>query len=46
MPPRYEVCFVMWHRHDDVKHYLAEGWEPFAVTQDEDGATPWLRREV
>jgi hypothetical protein len=23
---------------------LADGWEPFAVTEQEDGASLWLRR--
>jgi hypothetical protein len=33
-------------RDPPLNSYLADGWEPFAVTEVEDGATVWLRRAV
>jgi len=35
-----------WAATERLDSYLAEGWEPFAVTETEDGATVWLRRSA
>jgi len=40
----WEVTFAMWHKGYEIGGYLREGWEPFAVTESDDGATVWLRR--
>ncbi len=42
--PTWELRAVFWHQHEERADLELAGWEPFAVTADEDGATVWLRR--
>ena len=35
-----------WADKQRLNTLLADSWEPFAVTEIEDGASVWLRREA
>lgn len=39
----WAVAAVAWHQTGKLHKLLEGGWEPFAVTQDRDSATVWLR---
>lgn len=42
----WEITHCQWTDHKLMESLLWKGYEPFAVTTDEDGPTIWLRIKV
>jgi hypothetical protein len=40
----WHIVQCTWQNRETLNDYLRDGWEPFAVTETEYGATVWLRR--
>ena len=40
----WSLVHVQWHQTEKLERYLQSGWEPFAVTEDGDTSTVWLRK--
>jgi len=42
----WKLAQCVWHETARLNTYLEASWEPFAVTDGENGATVWLRRSA
>jgi hypothetical protein len=40
----WRIAKCAWHDTRALDAYLADAWEPFTVTDGDDGETVWLRR--
>jgi hypothetical protein len=42
----WKLASCAWEDNHQLNAYLADSWEPFAVTETEDRPTVWLRRSA